>query len=116
MLLYTSNRFSSLAVFGANSIPVENRLLPQIIDDSDDENDAVDKRGAIPINGVIYNIRDNDLICSLSMINQGESLHPGGLLTIRLLFEESLQPCKFIRAYIQQCEDRIDGSRVQVRF
>lgn len=105
-----------MAVFGANSIPIENRLLPQIIDDSDDENDTVDKRGAIPINGVIYNIRDNDLICSLSMINQGEILHPGGLLTIRLLFEDSLQPCKFIRAYIQQCENRIDGSRVQVRF
>jgi hypothetical protein len=64
----------------------------------------------------MYNIRDKDLICSLTLISQGETLHPGSFLTVSLRFGMSVQPCRSIRAYLQQCENRIDGSRVQVRI
>jgi hypothetical protein len=49
-------RFSNLAVFGATSIPIENPLLPRIVDENDDDNEA--NQSQIPINGVMYNIRD----------------------------------------------------------
>jgi hypothetical protein len=107
-------RFSNLAVFGATSIPIENPLLPRIVDENDDDKEA--NQSQIPINGVMYNIRDKDLICSLTLISQGETLHPGSFLTLSLRFGKSIQPCRSIRAYLQQCENRIDGSRVQVRI
>lgn len=107
-------RFSNLAVFGGTSIPIENPLLPRIVDESDDDNES--NQPQIPINGVMYNIRDKDLICSLTLISQGETLHPGSFLTVSLRFGKSAQPCRSIRAYLQLCENRIDGSRVQVRM
>ena len=106
-----------MSIFGASSIPVENSLLPQLISDSDDEEAAFQSPSSLPlvsINGVRYNIRDKEFICSLSMINDGDYLHPGSLLTIALHFEGCLQPCRSVRACVQQCENRIDGSRVQV--
>ena len=106
-----------MSIFGASSIPVENSLLPQLISDSDDDEAAFQSPSSVPlvsINGMRYNIRDKEYICSLSMINDGDYLHPGSLLTIALHFEGCLQPCRSVRACVQQCENRIDGSRVQV--
>ena len=108
-----------MAVFGARSIPIENLLLPQYVNDSDDENNnpLLSKNigsSVIPIDGVVYNIRDKDLICALSMISRGENLYPGSSITICLNFDGCVQPCRFVRAYLHQCENRIDGSRVQV--
>ena len=101
-------------MFGASSIPIENPLQPQLVDENDDENES--NRPLIPINGVMYNIRDKDSICSLMLVTQGDTLHPGSFLTVSLRFGKSVQPCRSIRAYVQQCENRIDGSRVQVRI
>lgn len=84
-----------------------------MVDENDDETGA--NQSQISINGVTYNIRDTDLICSLTLISQGETLHPGSFLTVSLSFGKSVQPCRSVRAYLQQCENRIDGSRVQVR-
>jgi len=102
-------RFSNLASFGARSVPIENPLLPPHNDDSDD--DLMSDSPAI--NDIVYNIRDKDLICALSIISKKEALHPGTYLTISLSFVLSKQPCRAVRAYLQQCENRINGSRVQ---
>lgn len=45
-------------------MPVENPLLPPHDDDSDDDLTS----DSPPINDIVYNIRDKDLICALSLI------------------------------------------------
>ena len=102
-------------------MPIENSLLPQFANDSDNENDEnqyshLQNESVSPtsLNGVVYNIRDKDFICALSMKSQQDLLYPGTSITISLQFEGSVQPCRSVRAYLQQCENRINGSRVQV--
>ena len=108
-------------MFGAATVPIENQLLPQFANDSDNENNEnqyshLQNDGVSPtsLNGVVYNIRDKDFICALLIRSQQEILHPGTSIIISLQFEGSVQPCRSIRAYLQQCENRINGSRVQV--
>lgn len=110
-------RFSNLSTFGATSVPIENPLLPSLENESDDDEINLHMKNIknfIPLNNVVFNIRDQNFICSLSMINQSDILSPGNYLTICLCFEESQQPCRAVRAYLQQCENRRNGSRVQV--
>ena len=108
-------------IFGAVSVPTENSLLPQFVNDSEDESESNGhsylNKGSpayTSLNGVVYNIRDKDFICALSIKSQREILNPGTSITISLQFEGSIQPCRSVRAYLQQCENRINGSRVQV--
>ena len=67
-------------------------------------------------NNIVYNIRDKEHICALSLINDSEAFHPGSNLSINLNFESCIQPCKAIRAYLLQVENRKDGSKVQVKI
>ena len=108
-------RFASLAVFGASTVPTENKLLPQFVTTDEFEENSK-KTSAPPINGVVYNIRDKGFICSLSMVTLGGILFPGSTVTITLHFDGSEQNCRTIRSHVQQCETRADGSRVQVRI
>ena len=102
-------RCSSLAVFGSGAVPTENALLCPI---EDEESDDVDRQTGSFL-GQLFNIRDREFVCSLSMMSQLHQLHPGSDLCISLSFEGCVQRCFSVRAYLQQCENRSDGSRVQ---
>ena len=109
-----------MSSFSAYSIPTENILTsPQENEFSYGSVSYFHNSGKdvhLASNNIVYNIRDKEHICALSLINDSEAFHPGSNLSISVNFENFIQPCKAIRAYLMQIESRKDGSKVQVRI
>jgi len=121
-------KVSSLSVYAASALPMDNFLVPSSWSTS-----AVTTVASLSFSSVastlqqeqwsvggtdstnIFNIRDQDLICSLAVEREHPSVptQPGDELSIRLNFEEAIQPCRAVRARVCLCERRADGSRIQ---
>ena len=113
-------RCSSMAIFGAGAVPTEDALMSMVMDDDDQAGGNVvssinqSNSQSSAFLGQLFNVRDRDrYVCSLSMMSQEEYLYPGCDLCVNISFEGSIQPCFAVRAYVQLCENRSDGSRVQ---
>jgi len=130
-------RYSALAQFGAGAVPIENALLVFDGDaaaaDSDGQGPdrpgtdlvpsdaggsatkgAAGGGGGAALLGQLFNIRDRDtFVCALSMASQGDHLRPGCDVCVTVSFDGAVRPCFAVRAYLQQYENRADGSRVQ---
>ena len=126
-------RCSALAQFGAGAVPIENALLTFDDDAADSDGQGPEntaaasadadadptpsgstKGGGAALLGQLFNIRDRDkFVCALSMASQGDRLRPGCDVCVTVSFDEAVRPCFAVRAYLQQYENRADGSRVQ---
>lgn len=123
-------KFSSLSTFSAASLPADNVLVPSMAkyssaeggDDGEDD-EELRMSQVRNKNSDIYNIRDKQHICSLTLIRSGLHAHlqAGSNLTVRLCFDDAAQQqgapvqqlCRNVRARLLQCERRIDKTRVQ---
>jgi hypothetical protein len=113
-------RCSSMAIFGAGAVPAEDALLAMTMDEDDQTGGNTESNADQPNSqssaflGQLFNVRDRDkYVCSLSMMSQAEYIYPGCDLSVNISFEGSIQPCFAVRAHVQLCENRSDGSRVQ---
>jgi hypothetical protein len=68
---------------------------------------------------LIYTVRDQEYMCSFTLYALSSSLPfscliPGDTLRIQVDFEDAIEKCISMTATLFQCENRIDGTRLQV--
>jgi len=112
-------RYSDLVIIPSQLWPKDLHLqpLPDMLsvgfDDFSISND--DDDDLVP---VVYNIRDEDIVCSLTLLQNKSSdlcikMYPYQVVCLTLDFHLAKQQCNAVRSRLIQYEKKTDGSRVQ---